>query len=85
MIYNPEKYAARLQWVNSTSANSWHSDANEILIFNNSHSLNMEINLENVYLNQSETLLVKGNERVLNFSLEQNKESDFCIIELFIR
>ncbi|MEY0964364.1 HutD family protein [Providencia alcalifaciens] len=85
LIYNPEKYAARLQWVNSTSANSWHSDANEILIFNNSHSLNMEINLENVYLNQSETLLVKGNERVLNFSLEQNKESDFCIIELFIR
>ncbi|MBQ0534856.1 MULTISPECIES: HutD/Ves family protein [Providencia] len=85
VIYNPEKYQARLQWVNTELINSWVSGASEILIFNIAPSLGMKINSDSFYLKPFETLLVKENREVLQFTIEQNIENDFCIIELFIK
>lgn len=85
LIYNPEKYQARLQWVNTALVNSWVSGANVILIFNITPNLSMKINSDPFYLKPFETLLIKENREALQFTIEQNTANDFCIIELFIR
>ncbi|EPL9569805.1 HutD/Ves family protein [Providencia rettgeri] len=85
LIYNPEKYSARLQWVRSSSGASWISDAAQILIFNTAPNLSMEVNSQPFVLNHFETLLVRDNIQPLQFSNKQSAEQDFCIIELFIK
>lgn len=85
LIYNPEKYSARLQWVRSSSGTSWISDAAQILIFNTALNLSMEVNSQPFVLNHFETLLVRDNIQPLQFSNKQSAEQDFCIIELFIK
>lgn len=85
VIYNPEKYQARLQWVNTALINSWVSGASEILIFNITPNLGVTINSDCFYLKPFETLLIKENRENLQFTIEQNTENDFCIIELFIK
>lgn len=85
LIYNPEKYSARLQWICSPSGTSWISDAAQILIFNTAPSLSMEVNSQPFVLNHFETLLVRDNIQPLQFSTTLPTEQDFCIIELFIK
>lgn len=85
LIYNPEKYSARLQWVNSASGSSWISDAAHILIFSTAPSLSLDVNSQPFVLNHFETLLVRDNLQPLQFSTMQSTEQDFCIIELFIK
>ncbi|ENU1228095.1 MULTISPECIES: HutD family protein [Providencia] len=85
VIYNPEKYQARLQWVNTAFINSWVSGASEILIFNITPNLGVTINADPFYLQPFETLIIKENSEALQFIVEQNTENDFCIIELFIK
>lgn len=85
LIYNPEKYSARLQWICSSSGTSWISDAAQILIFNTAPSLSMKVNSQPFVLNHFETLLVRDNIQPLQFSTTLSTEQDFCIIELFIK
>ncbi|EOV8088205.1 HutD family protein [Providencia rettgeri] len=85
VIYNPEKYQARLQWVNTAFINSWVSGASEILIFNITPNLGVTINADSFYLQPFETLIIKENSEALQFIVEQNTENNFCIIELFIK
>ncbi|WP_369309187.1 HutD family protein [Providencia rettgeri] len=85
LIYNPEKYSARLQWVNSAPSNTWISDANHILIFNTAPNLGLQVNLQTFALNQSETLLVRNNRQPLQLTTQQFSEQSYCIIELFIK
>ncbi|GAB1440130.1 HutD family protein [Providencia sp.] len=85
LIYNPEKYRARLQWVNSSSLNAWISDANEILVFNVASNLGIEVNSTLFNLNSFETLLIKDNKKVLQWVTSPQDEVNFCIIELFVR
>lgn len=85
LIYNPNKYSARLQWVNTQSINSWISDAAQILIFNTAKNLRINVESETFRLNQCETLLVRNNVKPLQFTLDPHSEYDFCIIELFIK
>ncbi|MEY0974246.1 HutD/Ves family protein [Providencia huaxiensis] len=70
VIYNPEKYQARLQWVNTELINSWVSGASEILIFNIAPSLGMKINSDSFYLKPFETLL----ERVDLFGIKSRQQ-----------
>lgn len=85
LIYNPAKYSARLQWVNSASGSSWISDAAQILIFSTAPSMSLDVNSQPFVLKHFETLLVRNNIQPLQFSTQQSAGQDFCIIELFIK
>ncbi len=85
LIYNPEKYLARFQWVNTSSVSSWISDASEILIFNTSAKLNLCIDEEKYSLKTFETLLVKNKGTLLQIIPEAHNNFDFCVIELFLK
>ncbi|OTG81730.1 HutD family protein [Acinetobacter sp. ANC 4648] len=84
LIYNPQKIAARLQWINSTQVSSVISDAKHILIFNAAKQLDIEIGITTQSLLAYETLnitSVSAQATCLNFN---SKDSfDFCLIELF--
>ncbi|MGG4610061.1 HutD/Ves family protein [Providencia sp. Me31A] len=85
LIYNPEKYQARLQWVDSALINTWVSGASEILIFNITPNTSININSASFCLKPFDTLLIRENREVLQFIVENNTRNDFCIIELFIK
>lgn len=85
LIYNPQKYRARLQWLNAQSVMSWISDASHVLIFNQTKLLDIVINMEQYSLKGFETLLVTNNCQPLQFTTSQQLNRDFCIIELFIK
>ncbi|EKT60704.1 HutD family protein [Providencia burhodogranariea] len=83
LIYNPDKYAARLQWLNTQDVGSWISDASQVLIFNAKNKLKIIVDAEQYQLNEFETLLVENNHHSRQFSVEADSHYDFCIIELF--
>ncbi|HGN1707466.1 TPA: HutD family protein [Providencia rettgeri] len=85
IIYNPEKYRARLQWVSLSSINTWISDASEILVFNVASNLGIKIDSETFNLNSFETLLIKNNQQPLQWFISPQSEASFCIIELFLK
>ena len=85
LIYNPEKYLARFQWLNTSSVSSWISDASQILIFNTSAKLNLRIDEEMYSLKVFETLLVKNKGTPLQIVPEAHGSFDFCVIELFLK
>ena len=83
LIYNPQKYAARLQWFNKCHVTPWVSDASQILVFNAAECLKLKAGTQQCELNTFETLAVEGNQQPLDFNIEQNAHCDFCLIELF--
>lgn len=83
LIYNPDKYAARLQWQNTQYITSWISDADQILVFNASAKLKMNLDTKCYELNQFETLLIHNDGLSLQFQPESHANNDFCLIELF--
>lgn len=85
LIYNPQKYRARLQWISTQSATSWVSDASHVLIFNHTALLNIIIDTQTYSLKEFETLLVKNNCQALQFTTSPQSSHDFCIIELFMK
>lgn len=82
LIYNPQKYAARLQWFNECRITPWVSDANQILVFNAAGSLKLNVGSQQYELNAFETLVVEGNQQPLSLNIEKNTHCDFCVIEL---
>lgn len=85
LIYNPEKYSARLQWVSCESENSWISNGNCVLIFNLQGKLELQIDGQRSVLNDFETLLVEKTGSPAQYIASPEHHGDFCVIELFER
>lgn len=85
LIYNPDKYIARLQWFNTHNVTQWISDADRVLIFNASGELGVTIGLNSHTLKEFETLLVENDGNSLQYNLVTQPKSDFCLIELFAK
>lgn len=85
LIYNPEKYSARLQWVSCESENSWISNGNCVLIFNLQGKLELQIDGQRSVLNDFETLLVEKIGSPAQYIASPEHHGDFCVIELFER
>ncbi|MBG5883998.1 HutD family protein [Providencia alcalifaciens] len=85
LIYNPEKYSARLQWVSCESANSWISNGNCVLIFNLQGKLELQVDGQHSVLNDFETLLVEKTGAPTQYIASPECHGDFCVIELFER
>lgn len=83
LIYNPEKYAARLQWFNTQQMTPWISDADNVLLFNHKGGLNVTIDGGVHRLNEFETLRVDNPKCSMQFMVEPQASYDFCVIELF--
>lgn len=85
LIYNPEKYLARLQWVSCESENSWISNGNCVLIFNLQGKLELQTDGQRSVLNDFETLLVEKTGSPAQYIASPEHHGDFCVIELFER
>lgn len=85
VIYNPEKYLARLQWVSSESVTSWISHGNCVLIFNLQGKLDVQVDGKHWVLNDFETLLVQKESVPAQYIASAEPVGDFCVIELFER
>ncbi|MTC74741.1 HutD family protein [Providencia sp. wls1919] len=85
LIYNPEKYSARLQWVSCKAANSWISNGNCVLIFNLQGKLELQVDGQLSVLNDFETLLVEKTGSPTQYIASPEHHGDFCVIELFER
>ncbi|EKT56002.1 HutD family protein [Providencia sneebia] len=86
LIYNPDKYAARLQWQNISSVAPWVSDANYILVFNTMENLKLDINNTSYELKYFDTILIQNDNQSIQIIPELNTENyNFGIIELFLK
>ncbi|HHR6223915.1 TPA: HutD/Ves family protein [Providencia alcalifaciens] len=85
VIYNPEKYLARLQWVSSESVTSWISHGHCVLIFNLQGKLDVQVDGKHWVLNDFETLLVQKESIPAQYIASAELFGDFCVIELFER
>lgn len=84
LIYDPEKFLARLQWVSEPSFSPFLSDAKYVFIFTHSKSLNVKVNQQEFALNEFETLQISDEVNVHTcLSFESESSFDFCLIELF--
>ncbi|MGL5952904.1 MAG: HutD/Ves family protein [Providencia rustigianii] len=85
LIYNPEKYLARLQWIDTPSTTSWVSHASQVIVFNLQGQLNLQVEEQPYQLNDFETLLVKKDTMPWGYIAAPENHGDFCVIELFER
>ncbi|HHR6080938.1 TPA: HutD/Ves family protein [Providencia alcalifaciens] len=85
LIYNPEKYSARLQWVSCESVSSWISNGNCVLIFNLQGKLELQVDGQRSVLNDFETLLIEKTGAPAQYIASPEHHGDFCVIELFER
>lgn len=85
LIYNPEKYSARLQWVSCESVSSWISNGNCVLIFNLQGKLELQVDGQHSVLNDFETLLIEKAGAPAQYIASPEHHGDFCVIELFER
>lgn len=85
LIYNPDRYCARLQWINAQAMSSWISDADRVIIFNATDQLDLYVNGEQRQLTLFETALVENDGKSLQYVIGSQTAHDFCLIELFIR
>lgn len=85
LIYNPEKYSARLQWVSCESVSSWISNGNCVLIFNLQGKLELQVDGQRSVLNDFETLLIEKAGAPAQYIASPEHHGDFCVIELFER
>lgn len=85
LIYNPDRYCARLQWINAQAMSSWISDADRVIIFNATDQLELYINDEQRQLTLFETALVENDGKSLQYVIGSQTAHDFCLIELFTR
>lgn len=85
LIYNPDKYRARLQWVNSQGMSSWVSDADQVVIFNAAAQLDLGIEDEQHQLAVFATALIENDGKSLQYDIGSHMPHDLCLIELFAR
>lgn len=85
LIYDPQRYTARLQWINAISTESWLSDADQVIIFNSYSELSIWVDGTEYHLAEQETLLVKKNQKIQKFTLGKLSHYDLCVVELFLK
>ncbi len=85
LIYNPQKIAVRLQWINTLQISSVFSDAKRIFIFNVGKELNIEINEKTQSLLSYETLDIHSElTQITSLAFSSEDHLNFCLIELFL-
>ena len=85
LIYNPQKIAVRLQWINTLQISSVFSDAKRIFIFNVGKELNIEINEKTQSLLSYETLDIHSElTQTTSLAFSSEDHLNFCLIELFL-
>ncbi|WP_434777841.1 HutD/Ves family protein [Neisseria sp. Ec49-e6-T10] len=84
LIYAPQKYRARCQWLNINEIQRFCSQAQTILIFSVCDSMTIKTNQFNETLGKHETLFMTQNESLKQFDLitQANQNHFCCVIEL---
>lgn len=84
LIYDPEKFLARVQWVNQSVFSSILSDAEQLFVFTYSKALQVKVNQQAFALEVFETLhLANKVNAPVQLDFEAGDGFDFCLIELF--
>lgn len=84
LIYNPQKIAARLQWIDTVQISPVISDAKKILLFNMGKRLDIEMNGIKKSLHEYETLEITSVlTQAKSLSFRSEDQFNFCLIELF--
>ncbi|OTG66684.1 HutD/Ves family protein [Acinetobacter silvestris] len=84
LIYNPQKIAARLQWINAVQMPTVMSDAKQVLVFNMGKRLDIEMNGIKKSLHEYETLEITSvPTQAKSLSFRSEDQFNFCLIELF--
>ncbi|MBH2002805.1 MAG: HutD family protein [Moraxellaceae bacterium] len=83
LIYDPQKYHARYQWIVEPTASAILSSANLIFIFNQSlESLEIEIDQQIFYLDHQDSLKIENEKLLKNIVLSKQVLTKTCLIEL---
>ena len=84
LIYDHEKFSARVQWVNQASLFSILSNAQQVFVFTHSKTLKIKVKQQEFVLNTFETLHLADEMNILTqLDFESEGGFDFCLIELF--
>lgn len=84
LIYNPQRYSARYQWIQNQEHVELFSSANILFMFNHAaDKLNVVIDGEHVVLQTQESLKIAKNTQVMtNITLPEGVSKHCCLIEL---
>jgi len=84
LIYDPDKFSARVQWIDGSSFSSILSDAKQVFIFTHSKMLKVTVNQQAFALDAFETLHLADELNLpIQLGFEAEDGFDFCLIELF--
>ncbi|MCH7329189.1 HutD family protein [Acinetobacter modestus] len=83
LIYDPQKYHVRYQWIVEPTASTILSSANLIFIFNQSpEPLEIEIDQQVFYLDHQDSLKIENEKLLKNIVLSKQILTKTCLIEL---
>ncbi|MEN4984382.1 HutD family protein [Acinetobacter modestus] len=83
LIYDPQKYHARYQWIVDSTNSEIFSSANLIFIFNQSlEPLEIEIDQQIFYLDHQDSLKIENEKLLKNIVLSKQVLTKTCLIEL---
>lgn len=83
LIYDPQKYHARYQWIVDSTNSEIFSSADFIFIFNQSFEpLEIEIDQQIFYLDHQDSLKIDNEKLLKNIVLGQQILKKICLIEL---
>ena len=83
LIYDPQKYHARYQWIVDSTNSEIFSSADFIFIFNQSlELLKVEIAQQIFYLHHQDSLKIDNEKLLKNIVLDQQFLKKICLIEL---
>lgn len=83
LIYDPQKYHVRYQWIVDSTNSEIFSSANLIFIFNQSlEPLEIEIDQQIFYLDHQDSLKIENEKLLKNIVLSKQVLTKTCLIEL---
>ena len=86
LIYAPDRWHARLQWVHGADPWVFHSSARTVLVFNAGGALAVELDgAQHLLPSRYDCLHVEGREGLARYDLRAEHGVDACVIELLPR